>query len=62
MCYLVILRCSGVQRPAQKQLSDDTTQGPHVYGLTEGQTQDDLWSSANTQKWRINFKNKVTAE
>ncbi len=47
--YLVILRCSGVERPAQEQLSDDTTQGPHVNGLTERQTQDDLWSSADTE-------------
>lgn len=48
--YLVILRRSGVERPAQEQLGNDTTQGPHVDGLTEWQTQDDLWSSANTSK------------
>lgn len=44
--HLVVLRCSWIQRPAQKQLSYDTAQGPHVNGFTEWQTQDDLRSSA----------------
>lgn len=49
MCYLVVLWSSGVKRPSQEELSYYTTQRPHVYGLTERQAKDDLWSPADTE-------------
>lgn len=42
--YLVVLQGPGVKRPAQKKLSNHTTKGPHVYGFTKRQSQNDLWS------------------
>lgn len=46
---LVVLRGSRIQRPSQEELSNDTSQRPHVDGLAEGEAQDDLWSSGDQQ-------------
>lgn len=42
--YLIIFEGSGIERPAQKEFSDHTSQRPHVYGFTERQAENDLWS------------------
>lgn len=52
---LVILGGTGVERPAQKQLGNDAAQGPHVNGLTERQTQNNLWRPGWKKK-RKHFK------
>lgn len=53
MRYLIILRGPRIEGPSQEELSYHTAQGPHVYGLTERQAQDDLRSPGdreNTQR------------
>lgn len=44
MWYLIVLWSSRVEGPSEEELSYHAAQGPHVYGLTEGQAQNDLRS------------------
>lgn len=48
LCYTpnhLILTASRVKHKAQEQLGSNAAQGPHVYGLVKGETQNGLWSS-----------------
>ena len=66
LCYLVVLQGSRVERPTKKELSHHTAQGPHVYGLGERKSQDNLRSSTrrkgNAEKKRINLEDKYEVE
>lgn len=42
--------------PPQEQFSQHTSQGPHVNGLSVGQTQDDLRGSTDTHTWGGDWK------
>lgn len=48
--YLVILQGPGVKGPAQEKLSNHTAQGPHVYGFTKWQSQNNFWSPVEMTK------------
>lgn len=42
--YLVILQGPRIKGPAQEKFSYHTSQGPHIYGFTKWQSQNNLWS------------------
>lgn len=48
--YLVVLQGPGVKGPAQKKFRDHTAEGPHVYGFTKRQSQNNLWSPVEQTK------------
>lgn len=60
-CYLVVLQSSGIEGPAQEQLSYHTAKWPHVDGLTKWQAQNNLWSPAETRGGRKGYMWEQTA-
>lgn len=47
---LIIFRGPGIKWPAEEEFSNDAAQRPHINGLAERQTQNDLRSSVTKQE------------
>lgn len=51
----MVFTATTVQDTPQKQLSNNTAQGPHVDGCGVGNSQDDFWSPFVEEKLNVNL-------